>query len=560
MQAQMEAKLSSMGLKTPGVTSPAARSFSSSATGGNAGQRQSLMETPSASAFLSPDSALVSPGGPSNGSDAAATLAQQRARLKANAQHRISAPGTLSMTMAAAAAAAGGGGDPGNRASAMWQHGASNLGQVDEGSGTPEEGRSSPAPMSSSLGAGLNPSSARPKSTDFAGAIRGMRGVDNDGPGINALDMLSPMVGGNWASQVNTPLNPMFANNSSSNPNAPVGQEGGQTLDAVASRLASWNISNSSGGKVHLDDPKKYRRASRSGAGSTTGNPDSGGVYDDNGNLISTSASQPGTRSRTTSHTTGRDQNQNQWNAARSPSGFSNASSNRYGEESSFSQLANMSGLPASNSGSNVGGGSGLASPIPGLGMPGFPMNMGNMNMNMLMNQMALNGMGGGMLDPNVQAQLLAQIAAANGVLNPAFLGMQNLGVVNMGGGAGGMRNARGGGGRSPSGARSATGSTVGGSSNKDPSGGSGSKEKPEEEVDPKLLDDIPAWFRSLRLHKYTPNFQGMHWRDIVVMDEAALEGKGVAVVGARRKMMKTFELVRAKMGIEMPNPPAIPA
>lgn len=123
------------------------------------------------------------------------------------------------------------------------------------------------------------------------------------------------------------------------------------------------------------------------------------------------------------------------------------------------------------------------------------------------------------------------------------------------------MRNARGGGGRSPSGARSTSGSTVGGSNNisKDGSGG-GSKDKSEEEVDPKLLDDIPAWFRSLRLHKYTPNFQGMYWRDIVVMDEPALEAKGVAVVGARRKMMKTFELVRAKMGIEMPNPPAIPA
>jgi len=187
---------------------------------------------------------------------------------------------------------------------------------------------------------------------------------------------------------------------------------------------------------------------------------------------------------------------------------------------------------------------------------------MGGMGM---MNGM--NGMGGGMLDPNVQAQLLAaQIAAANGVLNPALLGMQGFGGIGgglgPGGGGGGGRNTRGGGGRSPSGARSTSGSTVGGATKDSSSnlgGGGGGKDK-EEEVDPKLLEDIPSWFRSLRLHKYTPNFQGMYWRDIVIMDEEALEAQGVAVVGARRKMLKTFELVRAKMGIEMPNPPAIPA
>ena len=77
-----------------------------------------------------------------------------------------------------------------------------------------------------------------------------------------------------------------------------------------------------------------------------------------------------------------------------------------------------------------------------------------------------------------------------------------------------------------------------------------------EEEVDPALLNDIPAWLRSLRLHKYTPNFEGMKWEDMVMMDEAALEAKGVAALGARRKMMKTFETVRKKMGIEGGPPP----
>jgi len=80
------------------------------------------------------------------------------------------------------------------------------------------------------------------------------------------------------------------------------------------------------------------------------------------------------------------------------------------------------------------------------------------------------------------------------------------------------------------------------------------SDRKDEEEVDPQLLSDIPAWLRSLRLHKYTPNFEGMNWKDMVLMDEAALEAKGVAALGARRKMLKTFENVRAKMGIDSPS------
>jgi len=49
----------------------------------------------------------------------------------------------------------------------------------------------------------------------------------------------------------------------------------------------------------------------------------------------------------------------------------------------------------------------------------------------------------------------------------------------------------------------------------------------------------------------------------MVVMDEAALEAQGVAALGARRKMLKTFEVVRKKMGIDDPTappPPGTPA
>ena len=92
MQSQMEAKLASMNLKSPGLksnmpSSPSAHTFNTSPT-----NRQSLSFD--SSSFLSPDSAN-SVGNPS---DAAATLAQQRAKLKAasNAAHRISAPALAS--------------------------------------------------------------------------------------------------------------------------------------------------------------------------------------------------------------------------------------------------------------------------------------------------------------------------------------------------------------------------------------------------------------------------------------------------------------------------------
>ena len=44
-------------------------------------------------------------------------------------------------------------------------------------------------------------------------------------------------------------------------------------------------------------------------------------------------------------------------------------------------------------------------------------------------------------------------------------------------------------------------------------------------------------------------------------MDEQALEARGVAALDARRKMLKTFEAVREKMGINDPTvPPAAAA
>lgn len=59
------------------------------------------------------------------------------------------------------------------------------------------------------------------------------------------------------------------------------------------------------------------------------------------------------------------------------------------------------------------------------------------------------------------------------------------------------------------------------------------------EDVDERVLKDVSSWLRTLRLHKYTPNFQGSRWQDMVNMNEADLEKKGVAAQGARRKLLK---------------------
>ncbi|CDH48821.1 rna-binding protein involved in translationalpartial [Lichtheimia corymbifera JMRC:FSU:9682] len=76
--------------------------------------------------------------------------------------------------------------------------------------------------------------------------------------------------------------------------------------------------------------------------------------------------------------------------------------------------------------------------------------------------------------------------------------------------------------------------------------GGSGGKEKKyTDAVDMELLQDIPAWLRSLRLHKYNSIFEYMKWQDMIRLDDEQLSAKGVAALGARRKMLKVFEQVK---------------
>ncbi|KAI0456187.1 protein VTS1 [Xylaria acuta] len=79
------------------------------------------------------------------------------------------------------------------------------------------------------------------------------------------------------------------------------------------------------------------------------------------------------------------------------------------------------------------------------------------------------------------------------------------------------------------------------------PRGRRGTSKPPEDPTDPTLLQDIPAWLRSLRLHKYTDNLKDMNWTDLVELDDEALEKRGVNALGARRKMLKVFEQVKGR-------------
>ena len=98
--------------------------------------------------------------------------------------------------------------------------------------------------------------------------------------------------------------------------------------------------------------------------------------------------------------------------------------------------------------------------------------------------------------------------------------------------------------------------------------------------IDWALLDNIPAWLRSLRLHKYTPCFTGpvpqsvmakqQHlahaarddshlrdrppnsmdwtWRVMIALTDKDLESLGVQALGARRKMLRVFAQIQAEL------------
>jgi len=76
----------------------------------------------------------------------------------------------------------------------------------------------------------------------------------------------------------------------------------------------------------------------------------------------------------------------------------------------------------------------------------------------------------------------------------------------------------------------------------------SSSTNKQEDPLDPNLLSDIPAWLRSLRLHKYTENLHDVKGgvMGLAQLSDQDLERRGVSAVGARRKLLKCFEQVKS--------------
>ena len=461
MQSQMEAKLASMNLKSPGfAASPTTRNF-------NLGPSR----TSSGDNFLSPDSATLQ-----NHTDAANTLAQQRAKLKAsNVAHRISAPILAD-----------------NRNT--WSSGASQLGQVAERPSSPAQEITLQPP----------PPGSRPKSTDFSGAANSFRTTrPSDG-----LDALSPIVGDSWASMVNTPLIPMFQNTNKDQ------QRNGQNLDATVNKLNDW----AAGNRVPLmDDAKKYRRPSK--ASSVVSNSDQHSEDQQSGSERRGFRNVSGTNNNPNHSVNNNQPGPGNWGSTlRSPA--LSAGVGRFNDDGGL----NSAGVGIG--GFNVG----LTSPGIGMGLPGgnmlggMPVSPFGMNMNML-----------NMMGMTPEAQLLAAQMAA-GQFTPGSLQLQMAVLQQQQQQAANQRTTRSV--RSPGVKSSVSGRT---------------DKKDEEEVDPKLLEDVPAWLRSLRLHKYTPNFEGMSWKDMVTLDETQLEAKGVAALGARRKMLKTFEVVRKKMNVELP-------
>ena len=71
------------------------------------------------------------------------------------------------------------------------------------------------------------------------------------------------------------------------------------------------------------------------------------------------------------------------------------------------------------------------------------------------------------------------------------------------------------------------------------PRGRRGTSKPPEDPTNVELLQDIPGWLRSLRLHKYTDNLKDLSWQELVELDDEGLEKRGVNALGARRKMLK---------------------
>ena len=490
MADQMEAKLASLGLKSPSA-------MKAPASPGNRGYRQSS----DAAGFLSPNmAAMYSPGN----ADAASTLAAQRAKLKAN---RTSAPGTLI-------------GESRNYSGGQ-------LDQVQERGGSPNPQQQQQRTLSGDH--------SRPKSTDLSNNVG--RSPRASGP---LDDQLSPITAtGNWSSMVNTPLVPMFGDNDKAGTG-----EANVNLETAAAQLANLQLQQQQqqhlggNGRVMVDpDVPRYRRKSNQ-------NTAAGGYGGHGSNMYDQSS--PGV-SPNVGVQSGWGQSDNFGR------GGLNAGSGVFGGNTGANG-SNQFNIPPMSPNALAG----LQSPSGGLANP---LNLQMMNMMAAMGGLNLNNMNGAQLLA-MQQQLLQNQQTLSALAQQQQMQSQqqqqhgrNLrafggGALSpgIGGQAAGRKSPRSG--TSPSGRSAALPGSTGAAGAA--SGGSNAAGGEEEIADLATLNDVPAWLRQLRLHKYTPNFETSHWKEMVLMDDKQLEDKGVAALGARRKMLKTFELVRKKYGIKM--------
>lgn len=63
--------------------------------------------------------------------------------------------------------------------------------------------------------------------------------------------------------------------------------------------------------------------------------------------------------------------------------------------------------------------------------------------------------------------------------------------------------------------------------------------------TDLKTLQDLPVWLKNLRLHKYTKILEVYNWKELIYFDDNKLESVGVSAMGARRKLLKAFDIVK---------------
>lgn len=62
------------------------------------------------------------------------------------------------------------------------------------------------------------------------------------------------------------------------------------------------------------------------------------------------------------------------------------------------------------------------------------------------------------------------------------------------------------------------------------------------------LLNNIPAWLKLLRLHKYTECLKDIPWTELIELNDEQLEDRGVKALGARRKLLKAFDVIKSQI------------